>query len=77
MTTKASAKPRSVGLRLRTNDQYGGWPQTAHTVPGVPGEFYPHQSTPLEDTGLSEADLAKRCADPSFPLELATTEEEG
>lgn len=76
MTTKP-AKARSVGLRLRTNDQHGGWPQTAHTVPGVAGVFYPHTSTPLEDTGLTEAEAKKRCADPSFPLELTTTDEEG
>lgn len=67
----ATAKTkRSVGLRLRTNDHYGGWPATAHYVDGVPGDFYPDRVTPIDETGI-DLDTARRlCADERFPLEL-------
>lgn len=67
----ATAKTkRSVGLRLRTNDFYGGWPATAHYIDGVRGEFYPDRVTPIDDTGLDIDTARAMCSNERFPLEL-------
>lgn len=70
----AKTPQRNVGLRLRTNLHYGGWPATAHYVDGVQGEFYPDRVTPLDETGLDLAAARARCADERFPLELVGDE---
>lgn len=67
---KAPAKP--VGLRLRSNENFGGWPTTPHFVGDLPGVYYPHVSTPLEDSGLSEAEARERMKDAGWPLEVVT-----
>lgn len=61
------ASPKRWGLRL----DLPGAPNTAHTVPGVPGYFYPDAPTPVGEVGelsleaAKEYDKAKGC-----PLEL-------
>ena len=55
------------GLRL----SLPGAPNTPHTVPGVPGYFYPDAPTPVGLAGEIELPAAKELAgDEGVPLEL-------
>jgi len=55
------------GLRLNLP----GAPNTPHTVPGVPGYFYPDAPTPVGGPGELSLEAAKDCdRDKGCPLEL-------
>jgi hypothetical protein len=55
------------GLRLNLP----GAPNTPHTVPGVPGYYYPDAPTPVGDTGELSLEAAKDLhKDKGCPLEL-------
>lgn len=61
------AHTKRWGLRL----DLPGAPSTAHTVPGLPGYFYPDAPTPVGEVGELPLDAARELdKDEGCPLEL-------